>query len=274
MADVLEISRSGYYLVKRKERSKRLAENERLIEMIKPIFLQSRGTYGSPRVCAELKSQGISCSRPRVARLMKQAGIIAKMRRLRKVTTKVDASQKVAPNLLEQNFIAASPNEKWVSDISYIHTLEGWLYIAVILDLFSRKVVGLSMGESLHTSLVINALEQALHRRQPVRDLQHHSDRGCQYTSSAFQTLLAENDITCSMSAKGYCFDNAVAESFFHTLKTECVYFEQYENREQAKKSIFEVVEIFYNNQRRHSTLAYLSPAEFEQRYYQQQLRS
>lgn len=200
---------------------------------------------------------------------MKKLGMAAKMQRLFKTTTRVNKKQPVAPNLLQQNFTATVPNSKWVADISYIRTLEGWLYLAVVLDLYSRKVVGFSMSESLQTPLVLEALEQALQRRNPTFSLQHHSDRGCQYTSAAFQNLLAKKGIVCSMSSTGCCFDNAVAESFFHTLKTECVYFERYESREYAKQSIFEYIEVFYNNHRRHSTLGYLSPVEFERRFYQ-----
>ncbi len=274
MAELLGVSRSGYYRYSQRKPSRRQQENEKLLTMIWQIFLQSRQTYGSPRIHAELKAREFFASRVRVARLMKKAGIIAKMRRLYKITTRVDEKRPVALNHLQQDFSAKTPNEKWVGDISYIRTMEGWLYIAVILDLFSRKVVGLSMGDSLETLLVLDALQQALQRRQPEGDLQHHSDRGCQYTSQAFQTVLAKNNIICSMSATGYCFDNAVAESFFHTLKTECIYHERYENREQAKQAIFEYVEVFYNNQRRHSTLGYVSPAEFERRYFQQQLCS
>lgn len=269
MARVLGVSRSGYYDFCQRKISKRQQKNEQLQEMIQIIFSKSRRTYGSPRVHAELKAQDVQVSRARVARLMKQLGLAAKMQSLFKVTTRVNKKQPAAPNLLQQNFTAVVPNSKWVADISYIRTLEGWLYIAVILDLYSRKVVGLSMGDSLHTSLVTQALEQALQRRNPLSNLQHHSDKGCQYTSTAFQTLLADNGITCSMSSTGCCFDNAVAESFFHSLKTECVYFERYESREQAKQSIFEYIEVFYNNYRRHSTLGYLSPVEFERRFLQ-----
>ncbi len=270
MARVLAVSRSGYYRYCHQGMSKRAEANAVLLEAIRGIFIAHRQTYGSPRIHAELKAQGLVCSRVRVARLMKQAGLRAKMRKFYKGTTRVNPRQAAAPNLLQQDFASTAPNEKWVSDISYVRTLEGWLYVAVVLDLFSRKVVGLSMGESLQTTLVLQALEQALQRRKPITSLQHHSDRGCQYTSQAFQELLKANNIVCSMSGTGNCFDNAVAESFFHTLKTECVYFERYENRAQAKQSIFEYVEVFYNNQRRHSTLGYVSPAEFERRYYQQ----
>lgn len=269
MARVLGVSRSGYYHFYHRKISKRQQENEKLQEMIKTIFSRSRRTYGSPRIHAELKAQGVNLSRPRVARLMKQLGLAAKMQSLFKVTTRVNKKQAVAPNLLQQNFTAATPDSKWVADISYIRTPEGWLYIAVILDLYSRKVVGLSMGNSLHTELVTQALEQALQRRNPTHSLQHHSDKGCQYTSAIFQKLLTDNGIICSMSSTGCCFDNAVAESFFHSLKTECVYFERYESHEQAKQSVFEYIEVFYNNHRRHSTLGYLSPAEFERRFYQ-----
>lgn len=274
MARSLGVSRSGYYDYCRRKPSVRYQENEKLLMLIRHIFLQSRQTYGSPRIHAELQERGNFCSRPRVARLMKKAGLKAKMPRLFKATTRQDEGATAAPNLLQQAFNAVVPNTRWVSDITYIRTREGWLYLAVILDLFSRKVVGMAMAESLQTTLVLDALNQALQRRRPPKDLQHHSDRGCQYTSQAFRQLLQEHNIICSMSATGYCFDNAVAESFFHTLKTECVYHERYESREQAKQSIFEYVEVFYNNQRRHSTLGYLSPAEFERRYFHQQLCS
>lgn len=274
MARILGVSRSGYYQFCRRSPSKRQLENEALLGEIQRVFQRSRETYGSPRIHAELKEQGQKCSRPRVARLMKKFGIAAKMRRLFRTTTTPSYRRVAAPNLLEQDFTAAAPNQKWVADVTYIRTMEGWLYLAVVLDLYSRKVVGLAMDKSLHTELVLKALEQALQRRQPAEGLRHHSDRGCQYTSDAFQALLAKNKVACSMSGTGNCYDNAVAESFFHTLKTEWIYFERYDNREQARRSIFEYVEVFYNNQRRHSTVGYLSPAEFERRYYQQGLCS
>jgi putative transposase len=269
MARMLGVARSGFYKHINKQLGKRQMENDVLLQTIRAIFKMSRKTYGSPRIHAELVEQGFKCSRPRVARIMRKDGIEAKMRRIFKRTTRVDGKSAVAPNLLRQEFSAPRPNEKWVADITYVRTQEGWLYVAVILDLFSRKVVGLAMNETLHASLVLQAMGQALWRRNPGNGLQHHSDRGCQYTCESFQQLLNENGVTCSMSGTGNCYDNAVAESFFHTLKTECIYFERYESRAKAKQSIFEYVEIFYNNQRRHSTLGYVSPAEFERRFYQ-----
>ena len=175
-----------------------------------------------------------------------------------------------APNILQQTFEAKAPDERWVSDITYVWTLEGWLYLAVILDLFSRKVVGISMSERLKSEIVTDALQQAISRRCPSLGLIHHSDRGVQYTSERFQNLLKEEGIICSMSGTGNCFDNAVAESFFHTLKTECVYRHSYATRAQAKQSIFEYIEVFYNNNRLHSTIGYVSPNEFENNYCKQ----
>lgn len=270
MACALAVSRSGYYEYCQGTLSPRQVENNRLLESIQHLYAKSRGTYGSPRIFAELQKQGDRCSRPWVARLMQRVGLQAKMVKAFRKTTRIDAKQTPAPNLLAQDFTAKQPNTKWVADISYIATQEGWLYLAVVLDLYSRKVVGLAMRESLHTDLVMTALKQALLRRHPESGLQHHSDRGCQYTSQEFQALLESYHITCSMSAKGYCYDNAVAESFFHTLKTECVYLTRYQTREEAKASIFEYIELFYNKHRAHSTLGYLSSDEFERDYYQQ----
>jgi putative transposase len=269
MARTLGVARSGYYKYCGKQPSALQMENSALQQTISVIFKTNREVYGSPRIHAELRKQGYKCSRPRVARIMKKVGIAAKMRRIFKRTTHVDGKRLVAPNLLQQEFTATQPNEKWVADITYVKTLEGWLYLAVILDLYSRKVVGHAMGETLYTELIIKAMSQALWRRNPAEGLQHHSDRGCQYTSESFQKLLADNGVTCSMSGTGCCYDNAVAESFFHTIKTECIHHEQYETRKQAKESIFEYIEVFYNNRRSHSTLGYVSPAEFERQFNQ-----
>jgi putative transposase len=269
MSKMFNISRSSYYQFIQAEPSKRSLDDERLLEKIKVIHKESRQTYGSPRIHAELQSQGEVCSRKRVARLMKKAGIEAKMKKRFKVTTKSDPKAKAAPNLLQQDFTADAPNQRWVADFTYVATWEGWLYVAIVLDLFSRKVVGLAMHERMTADLVLMALEQAILHRQPDRGLIHHSDRGSQYTSQDFQALLVLYGMIASMSGTGNCFDNATAESFFHTLKTEHVYFECYETRKQAKESIFEYIEVFYNRKRRHSTLGYVSPDVFEKQWSQ-----
>ena len=269
---MLGVSRSGYYRFTKAKPSCREQEQEqeRLTMKIQTIYEASRQTYGSPRIHAELKEQGETCSRQRVARLMKQAGIAAKMAKKFKVTTKKNPKAKAAPNLLQQDFTAEQPNRRWVADLTYISTLEGWLYVAVVLDLFSRRIVGLAMGDRMTDDLVLAALEQALIHRNPLPGLLHHSDQGSQYTSHDFQKMLANHQITASMSGKGNCYDNAAMESFFHTLKTEHVYFERYQTRDQAKHSIFEYIEVFYNRQRRHSTLDYKTPLTFENNYQQQ----
>jgi transposase InsO family protein len=270
MSKVFNVSRSGYYQFKRASKSSRAIENESLVQKIKVLHETYRATYGSPRIYKALRAEGVFCSRVRVAKLMKQAGIQAKMKKRFKRTTRADLRNKVAPNLLQQNFTATMPNQRWVADFTYVLTLEGWLYVAVVLDLFSRRVVGLSMQERMTTDLVTTALMQAVIHRKPSGGLVHHSDRGCQYTSDEFQTLLQQHNITASMSSTGNCYDNAVAESFFHTLKTELVYFERYETREQAKRSIFEYIEVFYNRKRLHSTTNYLAPVEFEKQWNDQ----
>lgn len=270
MSRMLGVSRSGYYCFTKRLPSRRHQDEDRLLMKIQKVYEASRRTYGSPRIHAELKEQGETCSRQRVARVMKKAGIMAKMTKKFKVTTKVDTQAKAAPNLLNQNFTADQPNRRWVADISYVWTLEGWLYVAAVLDLFSRRIVGLAMKDRMTDHLVIEALEQALIHRRPSGDLVHHSDRGSQYTSQNFHKLLDQYHITASMSGTGNCYDNAAMESFFHTLKTEHVYFERYQTRDQAKQSIFEYVEVFYNRQRRHSTLNYQSPLAFEKNYQQQ----
>ncbi len=271
MSKMLNVSRSGYYQFMKSKPSKQAYENESLLVKIKKIHEDSRQTYGSPRIHAELGSAGEICSRKRVARLMKKAGLQAKMKKRFKLTTKVNPKAKAAPNLLKQDFTAASPDQRWVADITYVATAQGWLYVAAILDLFSRHIVGLAMGERMTTGLISNALKQAVMHRNPGAGLTHHSDKGCQYTSQNFKILLKKYDMIASNSGTGNCYDNAAMESFFHTLKTEHIYFETYHTREQAKQSIFEYVEVFYNRKRRHSTLGYLSPAAFEKQWHQQQ---
>lgn len=269
MAKVLGVCRSGYYDFLGRASGTRVKENERLLKQIKAIYKSSRGVYGSPRIHMELKKQGEKCSRRRIAKLMKRTGIQAKMRKKWKVTTQPNRKAEISPNHLDQNFETEAPNRVWVSDITYISTQEGWLYVAIVMDLFSRKIVGLSMGERLQTELVTKALTQALKKRNIKENLMHHSDRGSQYTSKEFKDIARRHGIKLSMSGKGHCFDNAVAESFFHTLKTEHTNFCNYRIREEAKNSIFEYVEIFYNRQRLHSTIDYLSPEEYESRWKQ-----
>jgi putative transposase len=266
MSKVLRVSRSGYYAFVKAAPSKRSQENKKLIEKIKVIHGGSRQTYGSPRIHAELVEGGTRCSRKRVARLMRREGIQAKMRKRFKVTTRVNPKAAAAPNLLQQDFRTFKANKRWVADITYVATMEGWLYVAAVMDLFSRRIVGLAMSSRMTADLVAGAVKQAITHRRPETGLLHHSDRGCQYTSLSFQQLLKINDITVSMSGTGNCFDNAAMESFFHTLKTEHIYFEWYRSREEAKQSIFEYIEVFYNRKRRHSTLGYAAPAVFEER--------
>lgn len=276
MASVLQISRGSYYKFLARNPSQRSLENSRLTRLIEEIHKESRGTYGSPRIHAELKARGESSSRKKVAILMRKNGIKAKMIK-RKKRTSIPSKKKngIFPNLLAQNFEVGKPNKVYASDITYIPTEEGWLYLSVTIDLFSRKVVGMTMDDRLETTLSIKALEQALkHRKSSSKEeLLHHSDRGVQYTSEKFQDLAKRNRIILSMSGKGHCYDNAVVESFFHTLKTELVFFERYRTREEAEVSLFEYIETFYNRKRRHSTLDYLSPEEYEQKYEKENKR-
>lgn len=269
MSSVFGVSRSGYYQFTHATASPRAQEDERLLLKIKAIHQSSRQTYGSPRIYAELREEGEMCSRKRVSKIMKKSGIMAKMKRRFKVTTRANPKAALAPNLLQQDFSAETPNQRWVADFTYIDTREGWLYVATVLDLFSRRIIGLAMSARMTDDLVIAALEQALTHREPTASLTHHSDRGSQYTSKDFRNLLRENGIIASMSGTGNCYDNAAMESFYHTLKTEHVYFEYYNTREEAKQSIFEYIAVFYNRQRRHSTLGYVSPMVYEKQWQQ-----
>lgn len=265
MARIFGVSRSGYYDFLERKPSKRNLENQRLIKRINEIHTKSRRNYGSPKIHMDLKKEGESCSRKRVAKLMNKNGIRSKTRKKWKITTQPSKQAvTIAPNHLDQKFTVAEPNTVWASDITYVETEEGWLYVSVVMDLFSRKIVGLSMGDRLHTDLITQSLNQAVFQRGLKGNLMHHSDRGCQYTSMEFRELTEKHGIKLSMSAKGRCYDNAVAESFFRTLKTEEVYHRKYKSREEAKNSIFEYIEVFYNRMRLHSTLGYMSPEEFE----------
>ena len=235
-----------------------------LMAKIKKIFIEGRGCYGSRRIQAELKKSDLNLSRARVRKLMLQAGLHCKTKRKFKVTTDSKHDLPIAPNLLQRNFSATKPNEKYVGDITYIWTQEGWLYLAVVIDLFSRQVVGWAMDKHMQATLVNDALLMAIWRRKPKHKLLWHTDRGSQYASKEHRDLLKDHGIIQSMSRKGNCWDNAPAESFFHTLKTECVHHMYFEDRKQAKQIIFEYIEVFYNRKRSHSANNYLSPNEYE----------
>ncbi len=266
MCRVLQVSRSGYYAWRQRPVSRREMANQKLTQQIEAIHQQSRQTYGSPRIQAELADQGVKCGQNRVARLMRQAELRAKQERQFKVTTTDSAhNYPIAPNLLEQDFQASRPNEKWLADITYIATAEGWLYLAAVMDLYSRRIVGWAMGDTLERWLPLAALQMALDSRQPPPGLLHHSDRGSQYASDDYQTVLTKYQMQGSMSRTGNCYDNAPMESFFGTLKTELVYHCHYATRAEAKTAIFEYIEVFYNRFRRHSALDYQSPVAFEQ---------
>ncbi len=264
MCQVLGINRSGYYAWRSRPASQRAQANQRLLVQIREEYQLSRKTYGSPRIHATLRRKGVWCSRKRVARLMRLDKIAARRaRRHIPRTTQKDPNAIPAPNLLNQDFSSPAPDRKWVSDITYIDTAEGWLYLAAVLDLFSRRVVGWAIDEHLEASLVQQAWHMAVVQRCPSADLLHHSDQGSQYTSEVYLQSLAAHHCQVSMSRTGNCFDNAAMESFFSTLKTECAD-EQFDTRAHARAAIFEYIEAWYNRQRLHSSLGYLSPAEFE----------
>lgn len=264
---VLGIARSAYYSWKKRLPSQREKENQALIEHIRRIHKLSRKAYGSPRIYFQLKKQGIACSRKRVARLMRQDHLQGRRKYRRVRTTNSRHVFPVAENILNREFAAERPNAKWVSDITYVPTDEGWLYLASVLDLYSRKIVGWAMESQIDTALVEKALRMAYDQRQPSHELLHHSDRGSQYAAHSVRHLLAAHHTQVSMSGKGNCWDNAVMESFWGTLKNEWVHHQHYKTRAEAKTDIFGYIEGFYNTVRLHSTLGYLSPAEFEANY-------
>ncbi|MCK8826569.1 IS3 family transposase [Natroniella acetigena] len=264
MCQVLGVSRSGYYSWLNRKPSKRKQENYKLKLRIAQIYSESRGSYGSPRIYKQLKKEGFKCNKKRIERLMRVLGLKAIQKRKFRVTTDSNHNLPIKENLLERKFDVTEKNKVWVSDITYISTKEGWLYLAVMIDLYSRKIVGWSMQKRMTKNLVIYALNMAIKRRNPEKGLIVHSDQGSQYASHAFQKLLWQNKFKSSMSRKGNCWDNAVAESFFGTLKTELVYHNKYQTRSQAKQDIFKYIEIFYNRNRLHSTLDYKSPEEYE----------
>lgn len=264
MCEVLAVSVSGYRAWKRggTPERKRLTDAQ-MLALIRAIHAELKGAYGSPRITEELRARGFPASKERVERLMRENGIRARHKRRYKATTDSKHGLPVAPNLLDRNFTPAAPNQAWTADLTYIRTDEGWLYLAVVLDLFNREVVGWSIKPRMTADIVIDALAMAWFRRKPAPGLIHHSDRGSQYASHAFQARLNEYGMTCSMSRKGNCWDNAPTESFFNSLKNERVHGTRYRTRAEAIADLFDYIEPFYNRKRRHSTLGYVSPARF-----------
>ena len=264
---VMQVSRSGLYAWQRRKPSPRAVANRALGAKIEDVHRQSRRTYGSPRVRAALLRDGETASRHRVARLMRQMGLAARRRRRFVRTTDSNHAFPIAPNVLQRDFNPKGLNQVWATDITYVATGEGWLYLAVVIDLFSRMVVGWAMGENIDRHLVLRALDMALVGRGPPAGLIHHSDRGSQYASDDYQAALRPRGITCSMSRKGDCWDNAVVESFFATLKIELIYRSDFTTRNEARQAIFEYIAVFYHRQRLHSTLGYVTPLEYERAF-------
>ena len=265
LCKVMQVTRSGYYQWRKRSCPVRHQMNQKLVPLVREIHKESKGTYGTRRMAKALRELRIPCGRGRARTLMKMAGVAARQRRKFKVTTDSRHNLPVAPNLLARDFTTSKPNEVWVSDITYVWTTEGWLYLAVILDLFSRQVVGWSMNNRITKNLVMKALRMAYWRRRPGAGTVFHSDRGSQYCSKAFQNLLKSYNMKSSMSRKGDCWDNAVAESFFGSLKTERVFLTNYKAREEARRDIVDYIEMFYNCKRLHSYLGYVSPRRFEE---------
>lgn len=266
LCHVLGVSASGYYAWRRRPASYRSLESKRLVSAMHSIHRTIDSSYGSPRMHAELLSQGSVCGLNRVARLMRREGLIARTTVRFRSLTKAGRREPAAPNVLNRQFDVTEPNRVWASDITYIPTGEGHLYLAVVLDLHSRQVVGWAMTSRLNSDLVTAALDQALRRRPVLPGLLHHSDRDGLYISAAYKHLLAEHNMISSMSRKGNCYDNACVESFFASLKNELVAFERFPTRAEARQKIFAWIEVFYNRIRRHSTLGYMSPVEFEEK--------
>ena len=269
MCRVLEVERSGFYAWRARGPSAHARSDQRLLVEVRAVHRASRGCYGSPRIHAELKARGERVSRKRIARLMRQDELRGKKRRRFRVTTNSRHTYPVAANVLERKFSVeeiAGPDRVWAADITYVPTREGWLYLAIVLDLASRLVVGWAMGETLESSLATDALEMALQRRRPGEGLLHHSDRGVQYASNEYRALLEGQEAVVSMSRKGNCWDNAVAESFFATVEVELIEDADWHTRAEARSAIFEFIEVWYNRQRRHSSLEYLTPAAFDKR--------
>lgn len=271
MCKVLGVSRSGYYAWRQRPSSAREMANQALCEKIEAVYYDNHKVYGSPRIYCELKVQGVRCSENRIARLMRLMGLRAQQTKRYRTTTKRNKAARAADNLLQGAFEADRPDEIWLADITYIATREGWLYLAAVEDLYTRAIVGWGMADRMTAELTIRALEMALGRRKPAQGLIHHSDQGSQYTDRRYQALLRDYGIRASMNHVGSWYDNAPMESFFGTLKSEWVYHHVYLTRDEARASVFYYIEGFYNQRRRHSALAYQSPAAYEQRFYREQ---
>jgi transposase InsO family protein len=265
LCDVLEVSPAGYYAWRSRPESPRSVANRELVDDIKRVHRDKNGRYGSPRIHVELKELGHGASRGRIERLMRRHGIRAIMARPYRVrTTDSRHDFLIAPNLLDRNFVAAAPNRVWLADITYVETDQGWLYLATVMDLYSRRIVGWAMADHLRTELPLAALRMALAAKKPEPGLIHHSDRGVQYASEDYRKVVRSAGLLASMSRKGNCYDNAPMESFFHTLKTELVHHRHYATRAEATRDIFAYIEGFYNRTRRHSAIGYISPVEME----------
>jgi putative transposase len=270
MCKELEVSPSGYYAWRHRPPSAREMANQELVKKIETVYNDSYETYGSPRIYRELKAQEVACSENRVARLMRLRGLRAKQVRQYKSTTRRNRKHLVAPNLLKRDFGADRPDHKWLTDITYIPTREGWLYLAAVLDLFPRRIVGWAMSDRITSDLTLAALKMAIGQRQPGEGLIHHSDQGSQYTDGRYQALLKKRGFQISMNGVGTWYDNAPMESFFGTLKSELVNHHVYRTRDEARTDLFSYIEGFYNRRRRHSSLDYLSPDAYEQLYHKQ----
>jgi transposase InsO family protein len=268
MCKALNVSPSGYYAWRTRPISAREMANRELVKRIEAVYNDSYETYGSPRIYLELKDQGVACSEKRVARLMRLRGLRAKQVRRYKSTTRRNKKDPVAPNLLKRDFSTVRPDQKWLTDITYIPTREGWLYLAAVLDLYGRRIVGWAMSDRMTADLTISALKMAIRQRQPGAGLIHHSDQGSQYTDGTYQLLLKDHGIRASMNGVGTWYDNAPMESFFGTLKSELVHHRVYDTRDDARPDLFFYIEGFYNRRRRHSSLDYLSPLAYEQLYH------
>jgi len=264
MCKLLKVSLSGFYAWFNRPESRRSIENRALEAKIRVLHAASHGIYGAPKIHRDLIDDGVQCGKKRVARIMCEAGLRSRTKKKFKVTTNSKHNFPIAPNLLNQDFTVYAPDSAWVGDITYIHTDQGWLYLAVLVDLFNREVVGWSASSRMTRQLAIDALQMALGRRGPGKGLLHHTDRGSQYASNDYRRILKEHGFICSMSRKGNCYDNAVAESFFGRLKTEWVNHQQYHSRSEATRSLFYYIEIFYNRKRRHSSINYVTPQEYE----------